>query len=111
MDMRFLYLLSYDYGSTHIHPMFQDGESDFNNLISQQNKQLSDDVVLRNSIIVQSMLTQDGMNGTTVGWRAIVYDFLEQIRRSLEDGSIDYADTLYKMIKAYPDFNLCEKRS
>jgi len=113
MNMLFLYNLGYDYGSTHIHPMAQDGESDYELLITPEMKRkpLTDETVLRNSLIIQTMLIQEGMNGTTVRWRRIVYDFLDQIMRSLEDGNIQYAETFYKIGKAYPDFNLCEKRN
>ena len=113
MDMGFLYTLGYDYGSTHIHPMAEDGESDYELLITPEMKRepLTDETVLRNSLIIQTMLIREGMNGTTVQWRRIVYDFLDQIMRSLEDGNIQYAETFYKIGKAYPDFNLCEKRN
>ncbi|MFC2019211.1 DUF5677 domain-containing protein [Chloroflexota bacterium] len=112
MNMWFLYNLGYDYGSTHIHPMAEDGENDYYLLITPEEKRkpLSDDTVLRNSLIVQTMLIGEGMNGTTVRWRKIVYDFLDQLLHSLKDGNIQYAETFYKIGKAYPDFNLCEKR-
>ena len=111
MNMLFLYNLGYDYGSTHIHPMAQDGENDYESLISPKKNAPTDDTVLRNSLIIQTMLIQEGMNGTTFQWRRKVYDFLTQIRLSVEDGNIEYAQTLFKIGTSYPDFNLCEKRN
>jgi hypothetical protein len=113
MDMLFLYNLGYDYGSTHVHPMAEDGENDYEILITPERKRkpLTDEIVLRNTLIVQTMLIQEGMNGTKVRWRKIVYDFLDQIRLSVEDGNILYAETFYRIGKAYPDFSLCEKRN
>lgn len=113
MNMKFLYNLGYDYASMHVHPMADDGIKDCTLLITPTHKKqpLEDTTVLRNSIIVQTMLIQEGINGTTVKWRAIIYNFLDQILLSLEDENIEYMQTFYKIGKAYPDYNVCEKRN
>jgi len=40
-------------------------------------------------------------------WRAIVYDFLDQVNRFAGEGSPDLHLTFYKIGKAGPDFELC----
>ena len=49
----FLYRFGYDYASTHVHPMANDGEADFEVLISPPGAaKLPDETVVRNSILV-----------------------------------------------------------
>ncbi len=109
MDLGFLYRFGYDYASTHVHPMSGDGEADFTRLISTpQVVTIPDATVVRNSILVQSMLVQEAFNVSQMRWRAIAYDFLDQIRRFLETGDPTFHKTFYKIGKVWPDFQLCE---
>ncbi len=109
MDLGFLYRFGYDYASTHVHPMAGDGEADFTTLISPPHALTPPDAtVVRNSILVQSMLVQEALNVSRMRWRAIVYDFLDQIRVFLETGDPQFHVTFYKIGRAGPDFQLCE---
>ena len=109
MDLPFLYLLGYDYGSTHIHPMANDGEEDFLRLTGMLSGPRSDQrVVLHNSIVVQTLVVQEGLNASKLNWRAIVYDFLDHIRLLLESGSEQYLRTFAKMVNLGPDFKWCQ---
>ncbi|MBA4391740.1 MAG: hypothetical protein C0399_12505 [Syntrophus sp. (in: bacteria)] len=109
MDLGFLYRFGYDYASTHVHPMSGDGEVDFTRLISAPYLvTVPDATVVRNSILVQSMLVQEAFNVSQMRWRVIAYDFLDQIRRFLGTGDPQFHSTFYKIGKAWPDFQLCE---
>lgn len=87
MNLGFLYRFGYNYASTHVHPMASDGEADFTALIAPPDTvKLSDATAVRNSILVQGMLVQEALNVSRMRWRAIAYDFLDQIRVFLETG-------------------------
>jgi len=109
MKLGFLYRFGYDYASTHVHPMSRDGEGDFTALISAPHAvTVPDATVVRNSILVQTMLVQEAFNVSQMRWRAIAYDFLDQIREFLGTGDPQFHVTFYKIGKAWPEFQLCE---
>jgi Family of unknown function (DUF5677) len=111
MDLGFLYRFGYDYASTHVHPMANDGEADFEVLISPPDTaKLPDATVVKNSILVQSMLIQEAFNISKMRWRAIAYDFLDQLRVFLGTGDQQFHVTFYKIGQAWAggNFELCE---
>jgi len=109
MDLGFLYRFGYDYASMHVHPMAGDGEADFTALISPPGAvKLPDPTVVRNSILVQSMLVQEALNISRMRWRAIAYDFLDQVRVFLGTGDPQFHVTFYKIVRAWPEFELCD---
>lgn len=110
MGLGFLYRYGYDYASRYVHPMADEGETDFNRLISKEDSNLlPDPTVIRNSLLAQSMLIQEGLNASTMKWRAIVYDYLDQLRTFLGGrDNIEYRLTFYKMGSNWPNFTLCK---
>lgn len=109
MGLGFLYQFGYDYASTHVHPMSDDGEGDFQAMTaSPRVVALPDTTVVRNSILVQSMLVQEALNVSNMRWRAVVFDFLEQVRIFTGTDDPQFHFTFYKIGKAWPDFELCE---
>jgi hypothetical protein len=89
--------------------MASDGEADFTALISPPGAiKLPDATVVRNSILVQSMLVQEAFNVSRMCWRAIAYDFLDQVRVFLGTGDPQFHVTFYKIGRAWPEFELCE---
>ena len=56
-------------------------------------------VVLSNSLLINTMLIQQGLNSSTLSWRSLVYDFLDDIRRMLGTGSEDYKISFLKLSK------------
>jgi hypothetical protein len=112
MGLSFLYSYGYDLASTKVHPMAQDGESDFVRLTSPTKHQsLPDPTVVRNSILVQSILIQEALNASSVQWRNIVYDFLDQLQKFLKDGkNLEFQATFYKIGSAWPKVDFCEPR-
>jgi hypothetical protein len=110
MDLGFLHRFGYDYASTHVHPMSNDGELDFTILTSPALRfTLPDATVVKNSILIQSMLVQQALNVSEMRWRAVVYDFLDQIREFLRTGDQHFEVTMYKIGISWPNFQLCER--
>jgi len=108
MDLGFLYRFGYDYASTHVHPMARDGEGDFARLTSPtQTVAVGDATVVKNSLLIQSMWIQEHLNLSSRSWRAIVYDFLDQVKHFAGDGSLEMHRTLFKIGKVWPEFELC----
>lgn len=109
MDLGFLYRFGYDYASTHVHPMIDDGEADVAALIAAPGAvKQPDSTVLKNSILVQSLLVQEAFNVSGLKWRAIAYDFLVQIRAFVGMGNPGYQVTFPKIGRAWPEMELCE---
>jgi len=109
MDLLFLYKFGYDYASTHVHPMANDGEEDFLRLTGlSSGSRPGQMVVLHNSFLVQILLTQEGLNASSLRWRAIVYDFLEHCMLLLASGSQEYLKTFAKIASLGSDFEWCQ---
>ena len=86
-----------------------DGDADFKTLTeSPQKHTLPNTTVVSNSILVQSLIVHEALNVSKMRWRAIVYDFLSQIRVFLATGDLQYQVTMYKIGRAWPGFQLCE---
>ena len=56
-------------------------------------------VVLSNSLLITTMLIQQGLNSSTFSWRSLVYDFLDDIRLMLGTGSEVYKISFVKLCK------------
>ena len=113
MSCEIMYKYGYDYGSTHVHPMANDGQQDFFSITGLEPspvfpQQLS---VLSNSILTGTMIVQEGLKHSSFRWRVIVYDFLEQLINYLDTGDLEYGHILTKLVDAGPEFNLCEPSS
>ncbi len=110
MNLSFLYRYGYDFGSTHVHPMANDGAQDFFIITGLKPAPEFPDQrsVLSNSILVGCMVVQEGLNRSSFRWRRIVYDFLDQLGEHLEDGSRKYGITLSKISKMGQEVALCE---
>jgi hypothetical protein len=99
LDMRFLYRFGYDFGSTHVHPMANDGQQDFFTITGLEPAPQFPDQrsVLSNTLLVGTMVVQHGLNASTLSWRTLVYDFLDDLRRFLDTGSDDYKRSFAKL--------------
>jgi hypothetical protein len=97
--MHFLYKYGYDFGSTHVHPMANDGDRDFYTItgLPIPSEYPDQRVVLSNTLLVVTMIVQTGMNATTLRWRRVVYDFLDELREFLGTGQEAYKVTFLKL--------------
>ncbi len=85
MDLTFLYRYGYDYASQHVHPMANDGQEDFFNIIRLEPKPSFPEwgIVLSNSLLVASLIIQEALNASTLSWRRVVYDAVDGVRSFL----------------------------
>lgn len=111
MNLSFLYKYGYDFASTHVHPMANDGHQDFYILTKlEPAPRFPDQIsVLSNSILVSSLILQAALNLSSFRWRRVLWDYLEQIGLLLEKGSITYKESFLKLGYMFPDTELCEK--
>jgi hypothetical protein len=82
MDMEFLYRLGYNFASSHVHPMANDGDQDFYIITGVEpacsfRNHVS---VLSNTLLVLTMISQHCMSSSSLGWRAVVFNFFEEVR-------------------------------
>ncbi len=92
MGLGMLNAYGYDFASTHVHPMANDGQEDFFRLTGLKPAPAFPDwsVALNNSVLVWTMTIQEALNASSLRWRAIVYDGLEGIRQYLGTGEVAY---------------------
>ena len=109
LELKLLYKYGYDYASTLVHPMADDGEQEFN-LIAGIGFRTDHPTVLNNSCLVSSMIVQLGLNGSDLLWRALIYDFIDQMRHALIDDSEDYMTSLDKILDANESFEWCKAK-
>ena len=105
MDLPFLYKYGYDYASQHIHPMANDGQHDYLRVTRQRFEMPFDQrMILNNSLLVQIILTQEGLNASRLEWQRLVLNFLTDLMLFLRSGSQGYQQTLRKLMDAGPEF-------
>jgi len=111
MDLDFLYKYGYDFASTHVHPMANDGQQDFFTITKLEPAPRFPDrrSVLSNSILASSLFLQQALNLSSFKWRRILWDYLEQIRYFLDKGNDSYKVTFLKLANMFPNTELCEK--
>lgn len=112
MDLMFLYKYGYDYASTLVHPMANDGQEDFLRQTNLIEEELFPDqrVLVHNSCLVVALLIQEGLSNSNLAWRRLIYDFLDNFLSFLKSGSKDYLLSFLKIGKLGPDVDLCKNR-
>lgn len=110
MDLIFLYKFGYDYASTLVHPMANDGQEDFLRLTNLLEEELFTDqrVVINNSCLAVILLIQEGLNASTLAWRRLIFDFLDNFLSFLKNGSKDYLLSFLKIGKLGPELDLAK---
>ena len=108
-NLALVYQLGYDYPSTEVHPMADDGKEDFANLLGRPLESYGDELtVLRNSLVAQIDLSKSGFAACAVSWRGFVPDFFEQVMSLLESGSNEYLITFQNAMRLPADISWCE---
>ena len=103
----------YDFGSTHVHPMANDGEQDFFTITKLEPAPEFPDQrsVLSNSLLIGTMIVQEALNASLLSWRALVYNLIDDLRKFLDKGSDDYKHSVVKVGTLFEqDVRLCEVR-
>ena len=108
-NLTLVYQLGYDYPSTEVHPMADDGKEDFARLVGLPLESYGDELtVLRNSLVTQLYLSNSGFVACAVLWRSFVSDFFDQMMSLLESGSNEYLITFQKAMNLPTDTSWCE---
>jgi len=114
MNLMFFYKYGYDYASTHVHPMANDGLEDFYSITNLEPKPDFPDhtIALSNSILVATILIQEALNCSDFQWRGVTYSFLENMRKSVAN-SVDesYLIDFIKITQLFESCGLNEKKS
>jgi len=112
MDLNFLYKYGYDYASTLVHPMANDGESDFLRQTKLVPEEMFPDqrAVINNSCLAVVVIVQEGLNISSLLWRCIMFDFLDNFKIFLQNGSMDYKESFLKIGSLGPEFDICKKK-
>lgn len=103
LEMRFLYRFGYDFASMHVHPMADDGLQDFHTLTGlKPGPDFPNQItVLTNTVLVGTLILQEALNASSVGWRNLLFSLLDDLRDFLADGSTTYrarlATLMYEM--------------
>jgi hypothetical protein len=110
LGLPFLYSYAYDFASTQVHPMANDGEEEFYVLTRMKPDGFEVDrrVILNNAILLHTLLLQDGLNASGMRWRNLVFDFIAHARLGL-GGDREYGLTFAKLAKAGADFKWSER--
>ena len=112
MGLEVLYHLGYAYASQHVHPMANDGEEDFERITMLRTEPRFDQrSALSNSILVQLLLTQRGLNSSSFAWRRMLHTFLDECLSFLRTGSLTYQITFLKIASAGPEFDWARKQA
>lgn len=109
LQMPFLFKYGYDFASTHVHPMANDGEDEFMIMCgSDEGPGLGQ--VVENAALIYTMILQEGLNRSSLLWARIVYDFIDAARNGIA-GESSYRDILIKLETAGPEFQWSRQRA
>lgn len=112
--VHFIYKYGYDYGSAQVHPLADDGDVDFRRLtgLNKYDEPIDQRVLLTNSCLTLILLIQEALNAGTLKWRAVVYNFLDDLMALLREGSKEYKTTFVKIGKLGEQrIDLCRRRT
>lgn len=92
MRLEFLYRYGYDFASTMIHPMANDGEEAlFRQLGLKDHPRFQDHrSVLVNASLCHTLLVRAGMSYSGYEWLAVIHEFFDDMLKFLDDGAIDF---------------------
>jgi len=105
----FLYKFGYDYASTHVHPMANDGMIEYFRMVqnppatvvSHFNHQT--ELIMQNSTLISSMTVTECLNFSANKWRTLVFKFIESFRHAMNDQPNEFELNFYKLKKFIDD--------
>ncbi|ODN65378.1 DUF5677 domain-containing protein [Methylophaga muralis] len=108
MGMEFLYKYGYDYASTHVHPMANNGEKDFYAITKLQPSPRfpSQITVISNTILTSTLILQDSLNQSSFSWRRVLWDFIDDVRGLLRNGDVNYQKSFGKLTTLFKEHDL-----
>lgn len=110
----FLYKFGYDFSSGQTHPLSSDGEYEFyclTKLEPNPYKDCDNEILIKNSILIKTLIQQEIYNYLPFDFRGIMYSFLDQIRNHINGVETEIDITFYKILKCIESkINLYEKK-
>jgi len=105
----FLYKFGYDYASSHVHPMANDGMIEYyrmtqnppESVVNHFNYQT--DLIIDNSSLIASMIARECLNYSTFKWRKICFDFIDSFMQKKDENSLHAS---YLKLKYFIDNDL-----
>jgi hypothetical protein len=111
----FLYKFGYDFSSMHTHPMSTDGQFEFYSLTGLEPnpyKSFDNENLIKNSILVKTLIQQEIFNFMSFNFLTILYNFLDQVREHTNGFETELDMTFYKILNLIENnVNLCEKKN
>lgn len=109
-DLYFIYKFGYDYASSHVHPMANDGMIEYFNLIPNPPREIVEHekhqshLITKNSTLVASLIVNECLNNSSLKWRAIVFNFIDSFRKAINDLQNEF-ELDFAKIKQFIDEN------
>lgn len=107
----FLYKFGYDYASTHVHPMANDGMVEYYRMIETPPSEVithfnhQTKLIIQNSTLISSMTVTECLNFSSLKWRALVFRFLESFRHAINNQENEFELNFIKL-KKFIDENM-----
>lgn len=108
MGLPFLYQQGYDYASTLVHPMANDGQQDYTTVTGFGGPWPDQVVVINNSCLAALLLLREAMDGSRLLWLGLVLRCMDEALTALKSGSREYLRLFVQLGKAAPDGNWCK---
>lgn len=110
----FIYKFGYDFASRHTHPTSTDGDLEFYFLTKIKPNPyniIDNKILIKNAILITTMIQQEVFNSLSFNFRAIIYNFLDQIQKQINGKETDLELTFYQILKLIEGkINLYEKK-
>jgi hypothetical protein len=99
----FFYKYGYDFASTHVHPMANDGEAEFKRATGLGvPADFETQVILHNSILAYIVLLQEALIAAQLGWNNHILNFLKAAHRALSGRLDEYKIAFVKFAAIGP---------
>lgn len=101
--VKMLYDFGYDYASSHIHPMANDGERDYFSITKLEPRPPFCDcsVILNNTLFTLLLMFEQCLNSSSFIWRKILYDYLEYGIENLKSDCADFGISYVKIANMF----------
>ena len=121
-DQLILHRIGYNFPSTQVHPMADDGVYDFFRLVGCRHPVSHDTLgwaheiygdirlILHNSLLYMICLVQTGLESSDLKWKDFVFQFYEEVLDFLDSRKTDYVSTYQDALSLGPDSSWCEQR-
>lgn len=106
----FLYKFGYDYASTHVHPMANDGMVEYFRMVKNppptvvSNFNYQTLTIMKNSALISSLTANSCLNFSSFKWRTLVFNFIESFRQAMNDQPNEFELNFHRM-KIFVDNN------